>query len=114
MSVLPRFIGRTVVAALVVLAGVGLTYVLPEYRLFAFGQFLAYLAAVAGLSVLIGLSGQLSIGHAGLMAAGGYTMALTQNALYDAGFTVPAPGGPSERFAAAATPSAAPWTLAVS
>jgi branched-chain amino acid transport system permease protein len=115
MSVRRRIIPRgALVAALVILVGVGLTYVLPGYRLFAFGQFLAYLAAVAGLSVLIGLSGQLSIGHAGLMAAGGYTMAVTQNALYDAGFTVPAPAGPSERFAAAATPSAAPWTLAVS
>ncbi len=66
---------------LVVAAGVGLTYVLPDHRLFAFGQFLAYLTAAAGLAVLMGQSGQLSIGHAGLMATGGYAMALTQNAL---------------------------------
>jgi branched-chain amino acid transport system permease protein len=94
-------------------AGIALTYVLPEYRLFAFGQLLAYLAAAAGLTILVGLSGQLSIGHAGLMAAGGYTMALTQNALYDAGFTVPAPAR-SGRFGAAAEESAALWTLPVS
>jgi branched-chain amino acid transport system permease protein len=47
------------------------------------------------------------------MATGAYAMALTQNALYDAGFTVPPPPGASGRFAAAAAPTAAPWTLPV-
>jgi branched-chain amino acid transport system permease protein len=105
---------RTLVAAVVVAAGVGLTYVLPDHRLFAFSQFVAYLCAVAGLTVLVGLSGQLSIGHAGLMATGGYATALTQNLLYGLGFTVAPPAGPSGRFAAAAQPSAAGWTLPVS
>lgn len=92
--------------------GVGLTLLLPDHRLFAYGQFLAYLAAVAGLTVLIGASGQVSFGHAGLMATGGYATALTQNWLYAAGFTV-APPVHSGRFAAAAEPVAALWTLPV-
>ena len=37
---------------------------------------LAYLCATAGLTVLIGLTGQLSLGHGALMAIGAYTCAL--------------------------------------
>ncbi|HEY7224787.1 MAG TPA: branched-chain amino acid ABC transporter permease [Micromonosporaceae bacterium] len=105
---------HTGLAAAVVAVGVGLSYALPSSRLFGFSQFVAYLAAVAGLTVLIGLSGQLSIGHAGLMAVGGYAMALTQNLLYDQGFTVAPAPGTSRVFAAVAEPTAAPWTLPIS
>ena len=35
----------------------------------------AYVAAVAGLTVLIGLSGQISIGHGAFMAVGAYAAA---------------------------------------
>ena len=41
----------------------------------------AYLCATAGLTVLVGATGQLSLGHAALMAVGGYGFALTRNAL---------------------------------
>jgi branched-chain amino acid transport system permease protein len=107
-------LNRTHALALAVLVGgIAATYALPDHRLFALGQFAAWLAAAAGLTVLIGVSGQLSLGHAALMATGAYATALTQNALYAAGFTVPAARVASDRFAAAAQPTAAAWTLPV-
>jgi branched-chain amino acid transport system permease protein len=103
-----------VMAVAVVAVGIALTYVLPEYRLFPLSKFVAYLAAAAGLTVLIGLSGQISLGHGALMAVGGYAMAFTQNYLYNRGFTQAPPAGASGRFAAAADPTAAAWTPIVS
>ena len=55
----------------------------------------AYLCAVAGLTVLTGLGGQLSLGHGALMAIGAYAFAMTQDALAGQG-------------------AAAQWTLPVS
>ncbi|MBX6752130.1 MAG: branched-chain amino acid ABC transporter permease [Micromonosporaceae bacterium] len=105
--------GRSAAAGLAVLVvGVAASYALPD-RLFALGQAVAWLVTALGLTILIGLSGQLSLGQAGFMAAGAYATALTQNALYDAGFTVAPPTGASGRFAAAAAPTAAGWTLLV-
>ncbi len=46
-----------------------------DYQLATLG---AYLCAAAGLTVLTGLNGQVSLGHAALMAIGGYTVALLQ------------------------------------
>jgi branched-chain amino acid transport system permease protein len=103
-----------VLALAVIAAGIALTYILPDYRLFPLSKFVAYFAAAAGLTVLIGLSGQISLGHGALMAVGGYAMAFTQNYLYDRGFTVAPPAGASGRFAAAADPTAASWTPIVS
>ena len=40
---------------------------------FRFAQIAYFLIAAAGLTVLTGLNGQLSLGHGGLMAIGGYT-----------------------------------------
>ncbi len=80
---LPSLTGmpRTVVfgAALTVLA-IGATFLLDPYRNFQLATIAAYFCAVAGLTVLVGLSGQLSLGQAALMAAGGYGYALTANA----------------------------------
>jgi ABC-type branched-chain amino acid transport system, permease component len=104
---------RGAALGLVVLAaGVVATYALPG-RLFAIGQVVAWLVAAAGLTILVGQSGQLSLGQAGFMATGAYATALTQNALYAAGFTVSPPSGASGRFGASAAPTAAPWTLPV-
>jgi branched-chain amino acid transport system permease protein len=110
----PTIVRRAGWAAVLVLAGVATTFVLPAGRIFPFSQFVVYLGAAAGLTVLMGLSGQLSLGHAAFMAVGGYTMAFTQNALYERGFTVAPPAGGSGRFASAAPPVAALWTLPVS
>jgi branched-chain amino acid transport system permease protein len=57
----------------------GLTYVLDPFRDYQLATAAAYLCAVAGLTVLTGQSGQLSLGHAALMAIGGYTVAMVQN-----------------------------------
>ncbi|MFE5410979.1 branched-chain amino acid ABC transporter permease [Microbacterium sp. NPDC056569] len=83
-----RGIPRTLVfgAVLTVLA-IGGTFLLDPYRNFQLATIAAYFCAAAGLTVLIGQSGQLSLGQAALMAAGGYGYALTANAMTGAGVT---------------------------
>jgi branched-chain amino acid transport system permease protein len=66
------------VAAVLILV---LTYLLPPFRNYQLATVGAYLCVTAGLTVLTGLNGQLSLGHGALMATGAYTLALTQNAL---------------------------------
>jgi ABC-type branched-subunit amino acid transport system permease subunit len=46
-------------------------------------RIVAGLGVAAGLTVLIGLNGQFSLGHGALMAVGGYTVALVQKQLAD-------------------------------
>jgi branched-chain amino acid transport system permease protein len=58
-----------------------LTYVLPPFRTYQLATVGAYLCVTAGLTLLIGLNGQLSLGHGALMATGAYTFGLSQNAL---------------------------------
>ena len=65
-----------VVGAIVV---VSLTYSLPPFRVYQLATVGAYLCVTAGLTVLTGLNGQLSLGHGALMATGAYTLALAQN-----------------------------------
>jgi branched-chain amino acid transport system permease protein len=55
---------------------VALSFRLGPYRDYQLAEVAAYLVAVAGLTVLIGLSGQISIGHGAFMAIGGYAAAL--------------------------------------
>jgi branched-chain amino acid transport system permease protein len=55
-----------------------------DYQLATLG---AYLCAVAGLTMLTGTNGQVSLGHAALMAIGGYTVALLQKQFTDNGAT---------------------------
>jgi branched-chain amino acid transport system permease protein len=49
---------------------------LSEYRDLQLADGAYYFAALAGLTVLIGFSGQISLGHGALMAVGAYTVAL--------------------------------------
>lgn len=73
--------------AFVAVGGVALfalTYTLEPFRNFQLATIGAYLCATAGLTVLTGLNGQLSLGHGALMAVGAYTVALSQNAFSDA------------------------------
>ncbi|MEU8814503.1 branched-chain amino acid ABC transporter permease [Actinoplanes sp. NPDC048796] len=58
---------------------VALTYTLPPFRIYQLATIGAYLCVTAGLTVLTGLNGQLSLGHGALMATGAYTLALWQN-----------------------------------
>jgi branched-chain amino acid transport system permease protein len=52
------------------------TGIFDAYRDYELAQIAAFVVAVAGLSVLIGLSGQISIGNGAFMAVGGYAGAL--------------------------------------
>jgi ABC-type branched-subunit amino acid transport system permease subunit len=80
-------------AAAVVLAVV--TTRLTPFADFQIGTGAAYLCAAAGLTVLTGTGGLLSLGQGGLMAIGAYAFAMTENALSGQG-------------------TAAQWTLPVS
>ncbi len=53
-----------------------LTSVLSEYNNFQLGEIALYAVALAGLTVLTGTNGQISLGHGALMAVGAYTVAL--------------------------------------
>src|SRR6185437_6651833 len=53
-----------------------ISVMLSAYRDYQMAEVAAYVVAVAGLSVLIGLSGQISIGNGAFMAVGGYASAL--------------------------------------
>ena len=64
---------------------IGLTFVLEPFVSYQLATVCAYLCAVAGLTVLTGSGGQLSLGQAALMAAGAYSYALSANALAEAG-----------------------------
>jgi branched-chain amino acid transport system permease protein len=64
---------------LAALAGVGLyvvTLILGEYDNLQLAEIAAYVMAIAGLSVLTGTNGQISLGHGAFMLVGGYTTAL--------------------------------------
>ena len=65
----------TIISATAIVA---LTYVLPPFRNYQLATIGAYLCVTAGLTVLTGLNGQLSLGHGALMATGAYTLALWQ------------------------------------
>ncbi|MEU4237963.1 branched-chain amino acid ABC transporter permease [Actinoplanes sp. NPDC026619] len=56
-----------------------LTYTLPPFRNYQLATIGAYLCVTAGLTILTGLNGQLSLGHGALMATGAYTLAILQN-----------------------------------
>src|SRR5258706_11836925 len=70
---LARHLGAAVAAAIVIAV---LTIKLGDYRDFQIAQISAYVAVVAGLTLLIGTSGQISIGHGAFMAIGGSPTAL--------------------------------------
>lgn len=51
---------------------------ISSYNNYLFSEIAGYLCATAGLTVLIGQNGQLSLGHGAIMAVGAYSVALTQ------------------------------------
>ena len=77
-----RILLRAVVLTLLAVAA---TFLLDPYRNYQLAVVAATFCATAGLTLLVGLTGQLSLGHAVLMAAGGYGYALTVNAVAGAG-----------------------------
>jgi branched-chain amino acid transport system permease protein len=70
---LARHLAAAICVALVLAA---LSVRLGSYRDYQMAEVAAYVAAVAGLTVLIGLSGQISIGNGAFMAIGAYAGAL--------------------------------------
>jgi branched-chain amino acid transport system permease protein len=62
-------------------AGVVLYFVtqrISSYNDYQVGEIAAYVVALAGLSVLTGANGQISLGHGAFMAVGAYTLGLLQ------------------------------------
>jgi branched-chain amino acid transport system permease protein len=70
---LAKHLGFALLAALVLLV---LSYRLGQYRQYQLVEVAAWVVAVAGLTILIGLSGQLSVGHGAFMAIGAFASAL--------------------------------------
>jgi branched-chain amino acid transport system permease protein len=81
MTMLRRLWGSTLVRSLVIalVAAVGLfaiSELVGEYRNSQLASVALNFCAIAGLTVLIGRSGQVSLGHGAFMFVGGYTVAL--------------------------------------
>jgi ABC-type branched-subunit amino acid transport system permease subunit len=83
-STLVRHLLLLVVGAVLLVLLTGSLSTFHDYELAGLG---AYVCAAAGLTVLTGLNGQISLGHAALMAIGGYTVALLQTRFSDRGVT---------------------------
>jgi branched-chain amino acid transport system permease protein len=71
---LVRHLGAAVLAGVVLLIA---SNTIGDYRDYQLANVAVYVVAVAGLTLLIGLSGQISIGNGAFMAVGGYLAALT-------------------------------------
>jgi branched-chain amino acid transport system permease protein len=56
-----------------------ISYGIEPFRNYQLATVAAYLCVTAGLTLLTGLNGQISLGHSALMACGAYTVALMQN-----------------------------------
>lgn len=74
---------RLAVAVAILVPLFALTYLLDPFRDYQLATAAAYLCATAGLTVLTGVNGQISLGHGALMAIGAYTVAFSQNAFAD-------------------------------
>ncbi|GIF46344.1 branched-chain amino acid transport system permease protein [Asanoa ferruginea] len=79
-STLLRHLLWVAVAAVVVYF---VSYGIDPFRNYQLATVAAYLCVTAGLTMLTGLNGQLSLGHGALMACGAYTVALAQNEFSD-------------------------------
>ena len=73
MSTLPRRLAVVIVVAVIVAF---LSIKLDAFRDYQIAEVAYEVTAVAGLTVLTGLSGQISLGHGAFMAIGGYATAL--------------------------------------
>ena len=63
----------------IVLVWLALPFVLVDYTLYRITQAGVFAIAIVGMNLLIGLSGQLSIGHSAFFALGAYATALASN-----------------------------------
>jgi branched-chain amino acid transport system permease protein len=75
MAIYPLPIGKWAVAALAALAVVVFPLALGEYQLSILNLILIAVVGALGLNILVGYTGQISIGHGALMSVGAYTAA---------------------------------------
>ena len=73
MRTLPRRLGVAIIVAAIVAV---LSIKLNAFRDYQIAEIAVYVTAVAGLTVLTGLSGQISLGNGAFMAIGAYATAL--------------------------------------
>ncbi|WAX56507.1 branched-chain amino acid ABC transporter permease [Jatrophihabitans cynanchi] len=85
-STLLRHLLLLVIGVVLVIA---MTATFSDYHNYELAQLGAYVCAAAGLTFLTGGNGQVSLGHAALMAIGGYTVALLQTRFSDHGVSGP-------------------------
>jgi branched-chain amino acid transport system permease protein len=70
---LAKHLGAALLAAVVLVI---LSYTFGQFRQYQMAEVAAWVVAVAGLSILVGLSGQLSVGNGAFMAVGAFATAL--------------------------------------
>ena len=75
MALYPLPIARWTVAAVIVLFAVVLPLSLDEYYLSIINLVLIAIVGALGLNILVGYTGQISVGHAAFMSVGAYTAA---------------------------------------
>src|ERR1700724_237013 len=75
MALYPLPIARWTVAALLVLFAVVAPLSLHEYYLSIINLVMIAVVGALGLNILVGYTGQISIGHAAFMSVGAYTAA---------------------------------------
>src|SRR3984893_2826497 len=75
MAVYPLPIAKWAVAGLAVLFTISLPLSLGEYHLSILNLILIAVVGAVGLNILVGYTGQISIGHGALMSVGAYTAA---------------------------------------
>src|SRR3954464_6905938 len=69
---LPAFLAVALVAGVLVL----LPFIVSDYNVYLAGEVGIFFIAILGLNILVGYTGQISIGHGAFMAIGGYTVAI--------------------------------------
>src|SRR5262250_350266 len=75
MALYPLPIARWTIASIVLLFAVVLPLVLDEYYLAVINLVLIAVVGALGLNILVGYTGQISVGHAAFMSVGAYTAA---------------------------------------
>jgi branched-chain amino acid transport system permease protein len=75
MAVFPLPIAKWTVAALTVLFAIVVPLAFSEYQLSILNLILIAVVGAVGLNILVGYTGQISIGHGALMSVGAYTAA---------------------------------------
>lgn len=73
--------GRVWLIGFLLLLGL-LPFLVPGYTLYTLNYLAAYVLVATGMNILVGYTGQISIGHAGFLAVGAYACALLGKASF--------------------------------